>query len=91
MEGTFVGFEAGGSSMERTITRDELRKHDGSKAPAWVAVNGIVYDVSKSFHWIHGKHQDKHWSGADLTEGIKDAPHTEEVLNKFPKVGLLKD
>jgi predicted heme/steroid binding protein len=77
--------------MERMVTKDELRKHDGTKAPAWVAVDGIVYDVSKSFHWIHGKHQDKHWSGLDLTGGLRDAPHTKSVLEKFPKVGKLQD
>jgi predicted heme/steroid binding protein len=76
--------------MERTVTKEELRKHDGNKAPAWVAVDGIVYDVSKSFHWIHGKHQDRHWSGLELGASIKDAPHGREVLEKFPKVGKLQ-
>lgn len=77
--------------MEMMISKDELRKHDGSKAPAWLAVDGIVYDVSKSFHWIHGKHQDEHWSGTDLTAALKDAPHDAGVLERFPKVGRLQE
>jgi predicted heme/steroid binding protein len=75
--------------MERVVTVEELRKHDGIKAPAWVAVGGVVYDVSKSFHWIRGKHQDKHWSGLELGEALRDAPHGIEVFSKFPKVGKL--
>ncbi len=77
--------------MDKAITKEELRKHDGTKSPAWVAVDGIVYDVSKSFHWIHGKHQNEHWSGADLTSAIKNAPHDAKVLERFPKVGRLQD
>ena len=76
--------------MERTITKEELRMHDGTKAPAWVAIDGIVYDVSKSFQWIHGKHQDRHWSGIDLTGELRDAPHGKGVLERFPKIGKLE-
>jgi predicted heme/steroid binding protein len=79
------------SEMERTITKEELRTHDGTKAPAWVAIDGIVYDISESFLWIHGKHQDRHWSGIDLTGELRDAPHDESVLERFPKVGRLQD
>ncbi len=77
--------------MEQIISAEELRKHDGTRAPAWVAIDGIVYDISKSFFWIHGKHQDEHWSGADLTEALRNAPHGRAVLERFPKVGKLQD
>lgn len=46
----------GVAGAERTIAREELRKHDGIYLPSWVAVDGIVCDVGKSFQWTHGKH-----------------------------------
>jgi len=75
--------------MERTVTQDELRKHDGIRGSAWVVHEGIVYDVSKSFQWIRGKHQEVHLAGLDLTAELKDAPHGPEAVTKFPKVGRL--
>ncbi len=78
------------SGAERTITREELRKHDGIKLPSWVAVDGIVYDVGKSFQWIHGKHQEVHFAGKELSTNLKDAPHGPEVFAKFSRVGRLQ-
>jgi len=51
-----AGPPVGVAGAERTITREELRKHDGIYLPSWVAVDRIVCDVGKSFQWIHGKH-----------------------------------
>lgn len=75
---------------ERIITREELRRHDGLKLPSWVAVGGVVYDVSRSFQWIHGKHQELHWAGLEQGPHMKDAPHGMEVFDKFPAVGRLR-
>jgi len=75
---------------DRIVTVEELRMHDGLKLPPWVAVGGVVYDVSKSFQWIHGKHQELHWSGLEQGTHMKDAPHGMEVFDKFPKIGRLK-
>jgi len=55
----------------------------------WVAYNGIIYDVTESRLWKNGKHYE-HWAGQDLTEELKDAPHTEMVFLKFKAVGTLK-
>ncbi len=75
--------------MERVISQEELRRHDGVRGPAWFAYKGYVYDVSKSFQWIQGKHQDDHLAGIDLTSQLSGAPHGEEQIMKFPKVGKL--
>ncbi len=75
---------------DRIITQEELRKHDGVKLPSWVAVNGIVYDVGKSFQWIHGKHRDLHLAGTELGQNLRDAPHGMGVFAKYPKVGRLQ-
>lgn len=83
------GEQAEKPGAERVITLEELRRHDGNKLPAWVAVDGIVYDVGKSFQWIHGKHQEVHFAGNELANNLRDAPHGMEVFAKFPKVGRL--
>lgn len=75
--------------MDRVITQEELRKHDGIRGPAWVVYEGVVYDLSKSFQWIGGKHQEVHLAGLDLTPELKDAPHGPEMVTKFPKIGVL--
>ena len=75
----------------REYTRDELAKANGQNgAPILVAVNGKVYDVSKSDLWTDGFHQDLHNSGRDLTSSLDDAPHDESVLERYPLVGTLK-
>jgi len=76
---------------DRMITREELRKHDGVKLPSWVAVNGVVYDVGKSFQWIRGKHQELHFAGNELGSNLRDAPHGMGVFAKYPKVGRLQE
>ena len=36
------------------------------------------------------EHQALHNAGKDLTEALKEAPHGEEFIKKFPVVGYLK-
>jgi len=55
----------------------------------WVAYKGQIYDVGISRLWHNGKHYE-HWAGQDLTDELKDAPHTEKVFDKFVVIGLLK-
>ncbi len=56
----------------------------------WVAYKGKVYDVGSSRLWFTGKHYE-HWAGQDLTAELPDAPHTEEVFDRFSCIGLLED
>lgn len=74
------------------FTLDQLKQFDGRAGkPAYVAVKGKVYDVSRSDLWADGDHQGMHSAGADLTTEITDAPHEEDVLTRFPLVGELRD
>ena len=75
----------------KIFTIEELKKYDGSNGVAYVAFNGKVYDVSQSFHWKSGIHQVTHRAGCDLTEALKRAPHSADMLDKFPIVGELVD
>jgi predicted heme/steroid binding protein len=78
-----------GAPAVRVFTKEELKKYDGSDGIAYVAYEGKVYDVSRSFHWKKGVHQVTHYAGRDLTDALKEAPHGVELLHKFPIVGEL--
>ena len=73
-----------------TYSTAQLALRNGQDRPEiWVAFQGYIYDVGNSRLWKNGKHYE-HWAGQDLTEELKDAPHTEKVFEKFKIIGLLK-
>ena len=72
-----------------TYTKSQLALRNGQDKPQiWIAYNGNIYDVSTSRLWNNGKHYE-HWAGQDLTDELKDAPHTNSVFEKFVVVGKL--
>ncbi len=76
--------------QKRRFTTKELRRYNGrAGAPAYIAYQGLVYDVSRSFHWQNGRHQVLHSAGTDLTRRMRQAPHGADLLQKFPIVGEL--
>jgi predicted heme/steroid binding protein/uncharacterized membrane protein len=69
----------------------ELAEYDGKNGkPVYVVYQGKVLDVSESRLWKGGMHMNRHSAGKELTRDIQAAPHTPEVLEKFPQVGTLK-
>ena len=51
----------------RVFSTEELKKYNGKDgAPVYAAVDGIVYDLSKSKYWKTGQHMKMHDAGADL-------------------------
>jgi len=58
------------------------------KPEIWIAFKGMVYDVTHSKMWRQGKHYE-HWAGQDLTDELKDAPHTEIVFERLQIIGRL--
>ena len=73
------------------ISREGFKENDGrSGKPAFVAVNGEVYDLSASPLWKDGEHMGEHYAGSDLTESLLRAPHGIEALERYPKVGELE-
>ncbi len=73
------------------LTERELINYNGrNKKEIYVAYEGKIYDVSESRFWKTGLHYE-HWAGQDLTDELKNnAPHSIELLFKFPIVGKLK-
>ncbi len=79
----------------RAITLEELAGFDGKEGrPAYVAVDGIVYDLSGSATWPEGKHTPcnlQAMAGRDLSEEIEQAPpRMRDYLRRFPVVGTLR-
>lgn len=74
------------------LTLAELANYDGKNGnPAYVAVDGVIYDVSGSLKWKNGEHNG-YSAGQDLTEIIKNkSPHGVAKLNGVPVVGKLID
>ncbi len=71
-------------------TKRQLALRNGQDKPeVWVAYMGYIYDVGKSRLWHTGTHYE-HWAGQDLTDELKDAPHTENVFDKFTAIGILE-
>jgi predicted heme/steroid binding protein len=78
-----------GSDDMKEYTKSQLALRNGSdREEIWCAYNGLIYDLKKSRLWRNGKHYE-HWAGQDLTEELKDAPHNENVFDKFEAVGKL--
>jgi predicted heme/steroid binding protein len=74
----------------QTFTKEELAKYNGKNGkPIYIAHKGKVYDVTDSSLWGSGQHQGLHIAGVDMTKDIFDAPHEEDVLERFPVVGTL--
>ena len=72
------------------FTNSQLALRNGQdREEVWIAYKGLIYDVSRSRFWKTGNHYE-HWAGQDLTDELKDAPHTEKVFDKFEVVGNLK-
>jgi predicted heme/steroid binding protein len=79
------------TSKIKEFTLEELAKYNGKNMKAaYVANQGIVYDVSNSYLWKNGEHKGHH-AGRDLTEEIGKAAHGPGALMGFPVVGTLKN
>lgn len=75
----------------KEFTPEELSTFNGeAERPVYVALEGRVYDVSKSRLWSKGIHMNRHPAGNDLSGDIIAAPHGKEVLERYPQVGLLQ-
>lgn len=72
------------------LTLEELKQYNGQDGqPAYVAVDGVIYDFSDVTAWTGGKHHGN-MAGNDLTDIIKNkSPHGLKVLEGKSVVGKL--
>jgi predicted heme/steroid binding protein len=75
----------------RVFTLSELAAFNGNNgADAYIAVNGVVYDVTHSPQWSSGWHKGMHLAGTDCSVAFRDAsPHTNSIFSGIPIVGTL--
>ena len=72
----------------RTFTLEELSQYTGKDdQPGYVAVDGVVYDVTNVETWKDGEHQMGLTAGNELSEEINSSPHGKQVLEGLPIVG----
>ncbi|PEG97319.1 cytochrome B5 [Lactobacillus sp. UMNPBX9] len=74
---------------EKIFTLDELKNYDGKEGrKAYIAVDGVVYDVTNVAAWQGGTHHGNN-AGNDVSSRIVKAPHGKSTLEKLEVVGKL--
>lgn len=77
---------------DKIFSLDELSTYNGEDGTtAYVAIDGIVYDVTDVPAWADGKHKQGLTAGKNHTDAILDSPHGKGVLDDLPKVGTLAE
>jgi predicted heme/steroid binding protein len=78
------------TTTQRTFTLAELATYNGDDGTtAYIAVNGIVYDVTHASDWTNGWHKELHLAGTDATTAFAGSPHSASLLNSLTIVGTL--
>jgi len=78
------------TTTSRVFTLTELAEYDGTGGTtAYIAVNGIVYDVTDVADWNDGWHKGMHLAGTECTAVFDDSPHSLSFLNQLTIVGTL--
>ena len=82
------------TSAWQRFTSEELAQFDGKDGrPAYVAVDGVVYDVSDSSRWPEGVHTVCNlgsMAGQDLSDVLAQAPpRMRTLMEQMPVVGSL--
>jgi len=76
----------------QSFTLAELSTFDGQDGrKAYIAVDGIVYDVTLLAEWGNKMHAGKFSAGKDYTEELKDAPHGIDKLLKAVQIGVIAE
>lgn len=72
------------------LTLEQLKQFNGKNGnPAYISVDGVIYDVTNDRHWKTGTHEG-YSAGTDLTDAIlSKSPHGTSVLDSVPIVGKL--
>jgi predicted heme/steroid binding protein len=92
VEQDMVVEEPDGEAMVFTLA--ELAEFDGKDGnPAYIAVDGIVYDVAGHSTWQNGDHTPCNldaMAGRDLTEALEQSPpRMRDYVLALPVVGML--
>ena len=81
--------ESNGRQVDREFTREELKQYNGvNEKDAYIAVNGVIYDVTYQAQWGGGTHFGV-ITGADVTEEFNQCHGGEEILANMKVIGKL--
>lgn len=85
-------FAGGFRGEEQQFNLAQLERYDGKEGrPAYVAINGVVYDVTNNPYWKNGKHFGAE-AGDNMTNTFYECHANDiNVLNKLPVVGKVVD
>lgn len=73
------------------FTKTSLEKYDGIDGnKAYIAVHGIVYDVTDINNWRDGTHNGIN-AGKDVSSEFEYSHHGNNILNRLKKVGTYKE
>ncbi|MCX8131855.1 MAG: cytochrome B5 [Clostridia bacterium] len=74
---------------QSVFTEEQLSKYDGIDGnPAYVAVNGVIYDVTNNAAWAAATHFGL-VAGQDLTQEFASCHAGQNILSKLNAVGRL--
>lgn len=77
-------------TQQKQFTLAELSQYDGKNGnPAYVAIDGIVYDVSNESVFRNSKNIEN-IAGKDLTKQFNFYNRINEIINRASKIGELK-
>lgn len=75
--------------LSAQYTEEELSVFNGTNGyPAYVAVDGIIYDVTSSPNWVKGSHKGV-MAGKNLTKEFYSCHTSKSLLTPYKKVGIL--
>lgn len=77
------------SREEKVFTLEELSQYTGRDGKsAYIAVNGVVYDITYEATWAAGTHFGL-TAGKDLTAQFDSCHGAQGILDKLKRVGIL--
>lgn len=76
-------------NKRQDLTLEQLSKYNGKNGnPAYVAVNGVIYDVTNNAAWAAASHFGL-TAGKDLTGAFNSCHGGQQILSKLKVVGKL--
>lgn len=76
------------TSNPGVFNSESLSQYDGINTKAYIAVDGLVYDVTDA--WTNGQHQGLQ-AGQDLSTEFSKSPHSSSLLSTLQVIGTYED